>query len=51
MTLTEGRGWAAIKKKKFTDIYVPTLRANLILWPAVQMLNSRVMPIQLQIHL
>lgn len=48
MTLTEGGGWAQIKKK-FTDVYVPTLRANFILWPAVQMVNFRVMPIQFQI--
>lgn len=48
MTLTEGGGWTAIQQK-FTDVYVPTLRANFILWPAVQMLNFRVMPIQFQI--
>lgn len=48
MTVAEGGGRRAIMKK-FQDVYVPTLRANYILWPAVQMLNFRVMPIQFQI--
>jgi len=48
MTVTEGGGWAQIRKK-FTDVYVPTLRANFILWPAVQIINFRLMPIQFQI--
>lgn len=48
MTVTEGGGWAQIKRK-FADVYVPTLRANFILWPAVQMINFRLMPIQFQI--
>jgi hypothetical protein len=48
MTLTEGGGLPQIKKK-FLDVYVPTLRANYILWPAVQMVNFRLMPIQFQI--
>lgn len=36
-------------KKKFTDVYVPALKANYMVWPAVQMLNFRVIPIQFQI--
>ena len=48
MTLAEG-GRKKHVVKKFQDIYVPTLRANYILWPGVQMLNFRVMPIQFQI--
>jgi len=48
MTVAEGGGRRAITKK-FQDVYVPTLRANYILWPAVQILNFRVMPIQFQI--
>jgi Mpv17 / PMP22 family len=48
MTLAEGGGKKHVVKK-FQDIYVPTLRANYILWPAVQILNFRVMPLQFQI--
>ena len=48
MTLAEGGGKKHVVKK-FQDIYIPTLRANYILWPAVQMLNFRVMPLSLQI--
>lgn len=28
---------------------MPTLKANYILWPAVQMINFRLMPLQFQI--
>jgi len=48
MTVCEGGGKRAIKHK-FQDVYVPALKANFIVWPAVQMLNFRVMPIQFQI--
>lgn len=48
MTVCEGGGTRAIKHK-FQDVYVPALKANFIVWPAVQMLNFRVMPIQFQI--
>ncbi|KIW99695.1 uncharacterized protein Z518_11108 [Rhinocladiella mackenziei CBS 650.93] len=48
MTVAEGGGRPDIIKK-FQDVYVPTLRANYILWPAVQILNFRVMPLQFQI--
>lgn len=48
MTVAEGGGRHAIVRK-FQDIYVPTLKANYVLWPAVQILNFRVMPIQFQI--
>jgi Mpv17 / PMP22 family len=48
MTLAEGGGKKHIVKK-FQDIYIPTLRANYILWPAVQILNFRVVPLSLQI--
>jgi len=34
---------------KFRDVYLPTLKANFVLWPAVQILNFRVIPIQFQI--
>lgn len=48
MTVAEGGGKRAVQKK-FQDIYVPALKANFLVWPAVQMINFRVMPIQLQI--
>ena len=48
MTVAEGGGRRAIMKK-FQDVYVPALRANYLLWPAVQILNFRVIPIQFQI--
>lgn len=48
MTVAEGGGKRAITRK-FQDVYVPALKANYIIWPAVQMLNFRVLPIQFQI--
>lgn len=48
MTIAEGGGKDQLLKK-FADVYVPALKANFVVWPAVQMLNFRVMPIQFQI--
>lgn len=48
MTLAEGGGRRALTRK-FQDVYLPTLKANFMLWPAVQILNFRVVPIQFQI--
>ena len=48
MTVAEGGGRRAIVRK-FQDVYLPALKANFMLWPAVQMLNFRVIPIQFQI--
>lgn len=48
MTVAEGGGRKQVVKK-FQDIYVPTLKANYILWPAVQIINFRLMPLQFQI--
>ena len=48
MTVAEGGGRRAIQEK-FLHVYMPTLRANYMVWPAVQMLNFRVVPIQFQI--
>ncbi|KAJ9630560.1 phosphoglycerate kinase [Taxawa tesnikishii (nom. ined.)] len=48
MTVAEGGGRKAVQKK-FQDVYVPALKANYLVWPAVQMINFRVMPIQFQI--
>ena len=50
MTIAEGGGKTAIMEK-FQHVYMPTLRANYMVWPAVQMLNFRVIPIQFQIPL
>ncbi|KAF9892555.1 hypothetical protein FE257_001664 [Aspergillus nanangensis] len=48
MTIAEGGGRRALTRK-FQDAYLPTLKANFVLWPAVQILNFRVVPIQFQI--
>lgn len=48
MTVAEGGGRRAVLRK-FQDVYVPALKANYVVWPAVQMINFRVMPIQFQI--
>lgn len=48
MTVAEGGGKRAIARK-FQDLYVPALKANYLVWPAVQMLNFRVIPLQFQI--
>jgi len=48
MTIAEGGGKRAVARK-FQDVYVPTLKANYLIWPAVQMLNFRVVPLQFQI--
>ncbi|KMP09685.1 Mvp17/PMP22 family protein [Coccidioides immitis RMSCC 3703] len=48
MTIAEGGGRRAVARK-FQDVYIPTLKANFMLWPLVQILNFRIMPIQFQI--
>lgn len=48
MTVAEGGGKRAVFRK-FQDVYLPALKANYLLWPAVQILNFRVVPIQFQI--
>jgi hypothetical protein len=48
MTVAEGGGKRAVMRK-FQDVYVPALKANYMVWPAVQMLNFRVIPLQFQI--
>jgi hypothetical protein len=48
MTVAEGGGKRAVQRK-FQDIYVPALKANWMVWPTVQIINFRVMPIQYQI--
>lgn len=48
MSLAEGGGKKAVVKK-FQDVYLPALKANWVLWPAVQLINFRLLPIQFQI--
>ncbi|KAK4188253.1 hypothetical protein QBC35DRAFT_207881 [Podospora australis] len=48
MTLAEGGGTQGVKQK-MKDMYVPTLKANYVLWPAVQVVNFRLMPVQFQL--
>ncbi|KAF2856154.1 hypothetical protein T440DRAFT_494962 [Plenodomus tracheiphilus IPT5] len=48
MTIAEGGGKRAVQRK-FQDVYVPALKANFLIWPTVQIINFRVMPIQYQI--
>ena len=48
MTITEGGGRRAVSRK-FQEVYLPSLKANFLLWPAVQILNFRVIPLQFQI--
>ena len=48
MTVTEGGGRRAVVRK-FQDVYLPALKANFMIWPAVQILNFRVVPLQFQI--
>ncbi len=48
MTVAEGGGRRAVESK-LRDMYVPTLKANFMLWPAVQVINFRLMPVQFQL--
>jgi len=48
MTVAEGGGKRAVTRK-FQDVYVPALKANFLVWPAVQIINFRLIPIQFQI--
>jgi len=48
MTVAEGGGKRAVSHK-LRDMYLPTLKANFMVWPAVQVLNFRVIPIQFQL--
>lgn len=48
MTIAEGGGKRAVSTK-LRDMYVPTLKANYMVWPAVQMINFRLMPVQFQL--
>lgn len=48
MTIAEGGGRRAVTNK-LRDMYIPTLKANFVVWPAVQVINFRLMPVQFQL--
>ncbi|CAD6506275.1 BgTH12-07202 [Blumeria graminis f. sp. triticale] len=48
MTIAEGGGRRAVSTK-LRDMYLPTLKANFVVWPLVQMVNFRLMPLQFQL--
>ncbi|TVY46304.1 Protein sym1 [Lachnellula occidentalis] len=48
MTVAEGGGRRAVTNK-LRDMYLPTLKANFMVWPLVQIINFRLMPIQFQL--
>ncbi|KAL7936562.1 hypothetical protein V8C35DRAFT_295830 [Trichoderma chlorosporum] len=48
MTIAEGGGRRAVAHK-LRDMYIPTLKANYVVWPAVQVINFRLMPVQFQL--
>jgi hypothetical protein len=48
MTVAEGGGKRAVARK-FQDVYLPALKANFLVWPLVQVINFRIVPIQFQI--
>ena len=48
MTIAEGGGKRAVSNK-LRDMYFPTLKTSYLIWPAVQLVNFRLMPIALQL--
>lgn len=48
MTVAEGGGRRAVTNK-LRDMYLPTLKANFMVWPLVQIINFRLMPLQFQL--
>jgi len=50
MSALEGKSWAE-SKYKLNQVYTPTVKANWMLWPAVQTLNFSVIPLQYQLPL
>ncbi|KAF3939530.1 hypothetical protein ABW19_dt0209006 [Dactylella cylindrospora] len=48
MTIAEGGGKDAIQNK-FSNVYMSALKSNYMLWPAVQIINFRLMPLQFQL--
>jgi protein Mpv17 len=48
MTMTEGGGKQAVMKK-FNTIFISALKSNYVVWPIVQILNFRIVPLQFQL--
>lgn len=48
MTFAEGGGIKDLRGR-LEKLYIPTIKANYLLWPAVQWLNFRVVPLQFQL--
>ncbi|PWW72806.1 hypothetical protein C7212DRAFT_223306, partial [Tuber magnatum] len=48
MTVSEGGGWRDVRRK-LEEVYFGALRSNYILWPAVQMINFRLIPLRFQL--
>ncbi|KAI5295863.1 hypothetical protein KEM52_006670 [Ascosphaera acerosa] len=48
LTLSEGGSTAAIKQK-LSEVYFPTLKANYMVWPMVQVVNFSLIPTPFQI--
>ncbi|CAG8645895.1 549_t:CDS:2 [Ambispora leptoticha] len=48
MGLMEANGLQAIRDK-FTDAYFPALKANYVVWPLVQLVNFRFLPLQYRV--
>ena len=48
MTVAEGGGRRAVSHK-LRDMYIPTLKANYMVWPLVQIVNFRILPLQYQL--
>ncbi|KAG0635091.1 putative integral membrane protein, Mpv17/PMP22 family [Tuber brumale] len=48
MTVSGGGGWRDVRRK-FGEVYFGALRSNYILWPAVQMVNFRLIPLRFQL--
>nr|XP_019009509.1 uncharacterized protein I206_06158 [Kwoniella pini CBS 10737]OCF48290.1 hypothetical protein I206_06158 [Kwoniella pini CBS 10737] len=48
MGIMEGRDWQGISDK-FSDMYMPALIANWKVWPLIQTINFKLMPIQYRV--
>jgi len=48
MTIAEGGGREGLQHK-FSNVYLSALKSNYLLWPAVQIINFRLMPLQFQL--
>lgn len=49
MGLMDGQHSLGALRKKFADVYVPALLANWQIWPLIQLVNFRFMPLSLRV--